>query len=174
MKTVQIVCAYCGATSLKRKAEVDRQIRSGRSEFFCNLSCHGKASSHHIAGKYFALDNLVVSTPDELSDFRWYIARCRSRNKHEMDLTLEYLKVLWEQQNGICPFTKIKLILRRLGDGRRAMWTDASLDRINSSKGYVMGNVRFVSLMYNIARNTWSDDDVMQFCTHVYKATQET
>ena len=39
-----------------------------------------------------------------------------------------------------------------------------TLDRIDNDKGYVKGNVRFVSVIFNFARNNFSDQDVLNFC----------
>lgn len=36
-----------------------------------------------------------------------------------------------------------------------------SVDRIDSSKGYVLGNIQLVCNIYNYAKNIWSDDDVL-------------
>lgn len=37
--TVLIACVYCDRRLNKRKAEIDRQRRAGRTAFFCSLSC---------------------------------------------------------------------------------------------------------------------------------------
>ncbi|NDB59958.1 hypothetical protein EB001_16140, partial [bacterium] len=80
----------------------------------------------------------------------------------------EYLFQLWETQNGICPFTKQKLELRTHNythiENRPYQ---ASLDRIDNNKGYVKGNVRFVALIFNYARNNFSDEQVLEFCKQV-------
>ena len=38
-----------------------------------------------------------------------------------------------------------------------------SVDRIDSSKGYVRGNVQVVCLIYNLCKHRWSDSVVAQF-----------
>jgi hypothetical protein len=43
----------------------------------------------------------------------------------------------------------------------------ASLDRIDSSKGYVNGNIQFVSYMAQIAKNEFSDGELRSFCEAV-------
>lgn len=45
--------------------------------------------------------------------------------------------------------------------------SNASLDRIDNSKGYLKGNVRFVSMMANLARSTFSDNELIRFCKSV-------
>ena len=42
-----------------------------------------------------------------------------------------------------------------------------SLDRIDSSKGYLKGNVRFVTVMANLAKGTFSDAELVRFCQAV-------
>lgn len=70
-------------------------------------------------------------------------------NKCGCDLTIEYIKQIWDDQNGICPLTGWALILPQ---GTAKGWetsdpSNASLDRIDPSKGYVKGNVRFIAYM---------------------------
>jgi hypothetical protein len=43
----------------------------------------------------------------------------------------------------------------------------ASLDRIDNSKPYVQGNVRFISLMANYAKNDMTDAELVGFCKAV-------
>jgi len=43
----------------------------------------------------------------------------------------------------------------------------ASLDRIDSSKGYVKGNIQFVSLIAQYAKNDWNGDVIFEFANAV-------
>ena len=45
----------------------------------------------------------------------------------------------------------------------------ASLDRIDSSKGYVKGNVQFVSYMANCAKNEFTSAKLKHFCESMVK-----
>ncbi len=38
-----------------------------------------------------------------------------------------------------------------------------SIDRIDPTRGYVVGNVRIVSWIYNLCKSTWTDEVVRQF-----------
>ena len=40
----------------------------------------------------------------------------------------------------------------------------ASLDRIDSSKGYEIGNVQFISTAINYMKNTMSHEDTLKLC----------
>ena len=42
-----------------------------------------------------------------------------------------------------------------------------SLDRIDSAKGYVKGNVQFVCLGINYAKNRWSDTEMKLFIERI-------
>ena len=44
-----------------------------------------------------------------------------------------------------------------------------SLDRVDCTKGYVPGNVRFVTVMANYCRNRFEDKDLIGFCREVAK-----
>jgi len=43
----------------------------------------------------------------------------------------------------------------------------ASVDRIDNSKGYIRGNLRYISIMANYCRNEFSDEEVKMFCEAV-------
>lgn len=47
----------------------------------------------------------------------------------------------------------------------------ASLDRIDSSKGYIKGNVQFVSLPINYMKSTKSDIEIRQFLKQISSYT---
>jgi hypothetical protein len=111
---------------------------------------------------------------DEYSSFKLFVQQVKRRdlekNRKEIpNITPVYLKKIWETQLGICPITGWQLILPKNAhvcfdstDPR-----NASLDRIDNAIGYMQGNVRFVSLMANYARNNFTDEQVFEFCRAV-------
>lgn len=172
MKNVELTCANCGNLFHKEFKEYKRQIKSGKNRFFCGLSCVCIKRNEENPPKG-NLQNLIPGkTKDQYTPFRWYLLRidCRSRKKNrDYDITLEYLKILWEEQKGICPLTGWELILPK--DTRQA-WNvanirNASLDRIDSSKGYMQGNVRFVAVIANYAKQSFTDKELFEFCNSV-------
>ena len=46
----------------------------------------------------------------------------------------------------------------------------ASLDRIDSAKGYIKGNIQFVSLIVQYAKNDWNGKVIFEFAQAVSKA----
>jgi hypothetical protein len=170
--TIDIVCNYCEKKSTKRLTEINRQKKKGRKVFYCNLGCSGKDNVDHLhkyAGKFNT--NLVPNNRlDKHTEFRWYIKNVIKNSKkrnQKYDVDLEYISEMWKRQNGICPFTKQKLELRTHSNKEKAGPYSASLDRIDNSKGYIRGNIRFVALIFNYARNIFSDNDVLEFCKKV-------
>jgi hypothetical protein len=167
-----ITCNYCGKKSAKKLTEIKRQRKKGKKIFYCNRVCAGKDHVKHLhkyAGKFNT--NLISNNRlDKHTEFRWYMKNIikNSKAKNQIhDIDLEYIKNLWEEQDGVCPFAKQKLELRTHTSKQKAGPYSASLDRIDNNKGYIRGNIRFVSLIFNYARNTFSDEQVLEFCKQV-------
>ena len=118
------------------------------------------------------IKNYCGNLRDKYTPFRFFthvIKYGRGRKNKDCNITNEYLLQVWENQKGICPHTGWKLILPDTTDGWKTGHTtkSASLDRIDNSKGYIEGNVRFVAYMSNIARNRFDDEDLFEFCKAV-------
>ncbi len=112
--TVQLECAGCGKTFSKDKRERDRQLRiKADARFFCGHACSSRTNltGAPSRGRFDHLD--AGNRRDKLTPFRYFLRRAiaRRKKKGETDLTLEYLRDLWEQQNGKCPLTGWKLNL---------------------------------------------------------------
>lgn len=84
------------------------------------------------------------------------------------NLTLKYINELWNIQKGKCPYLGIDLIPSNW-DGISDPIHTASLDRIDSSKGYIEGNVMFVSMMINYAKNKYKIEELIDFLKLVAK-----
>jgi hypothetical protein len=89
----------------------------------------------------------------------------KRRAELPMSITIDDLRRQWEKQRGICPYTGWRLILKRVNTKQTPM--QASLDRIDSSCGYVPNNIQFISLMANYAKNAFNDDLMIYFCKAV-------
>jgi hypothetical protein len=179
MKTVKIKCCYCGKESEKPKAEINRQKRKGRKDFYCNMVCAGKVNYSQLIPYQLPKEVRpnIGRERDEFSPFRYHIKNMKSRSKEynrEMSVDIYYLKELWDRQEGKCAITNIPLIhkymITTIRNTPKSPY-QASIDRIDNSKGYVKGNVRFVCLMYNFMRNDFTDEQVLEFLGEVTKYT---
>lgn len=110
---------------------------------------------------------LFVERSDEFSQFRYHLRKAKSRNE-EFKLTLQDLKDVWDKQGGICPYTGIKLEDYDYKPSSNSVYT-ASLDRIDSSKGYTKNNIQFVSKNINFMKNRLSHEETVEFCKIISK-----
>ena len=159
MSKITLTCDTCNKEFEKARKEYNRRIRLGKDKFYCGLSCAGKSPENvkHIVSNGSGHPVWELNNPK------------KQDRPRDFNLTLEYLKEIWETQEGKCPFTGFDLELRTYKSDSQLNIKSASLDRIDNSKGYVQGNVRFVSVMFNFARNKFSDEEVIEFAQAVIK-----
>ena len=92
------------------------------------------------------------------------------QSKREFSITLQDLKDQWEKQKGLCIYTNVKLVLP-LYNTNPSLTEQASLDRIDSSKGYIPGNIQFVCSCINLLKNKLSDLEVKHFLKKISSFT---
>lgn len=161
-KLINIKCDFCGNYFDKPLSEYNRNLNLKRHNFCCR-SCSIKYNNKYCRKK-FNISNLINNNRnDEYTSFRYYYRNAKKRYK-TFNLTLDYLKELWEQQKGICPYTGLKLNLATYTKNHNNPIYTASLDRIDSSKGYEIGNVQFISTAINYMKNTMSHEDTIKLC----------
>lgn len=153
---VDTSCAYCGSCIKRYRTNV----KEGKNNF-CNTSC----------GNYFherGFDTMKV-----------YLSSIKKRarvTKLEFNIDKEYLNHLfYDIQNEKCGVTNIPIFLIRKIN-KDTLKNTASLDRIDNSKGYIKGNVRFVCLGINYLKNRRSDEEVFDLLNSIliyYKSTDK-
>lgn len=98
-----------------------------------------------------------------------YLAKVRQRakaKKWEYSVSTKYLSELFNKQNGKCVYTGRELKFGTATNFRNGHQT-ASLDRIDSSKGYVEGNVQWVHKRIQPMKLTMSHDEFISTCCEV-------
>lgn len=178
---VSCICKKCGTHFEKSKNEYNRKIKLG-TPFFCSLKC--SSSSHDTSyldswrksetNKNF-IKQFSGSDKDAYSPFRETLKKVRSRSKsknRECNIDLNYLKEVWEMQEGKCPYLKRKLVLPLTDQSHDKSNPNliASLDRIDSSKGYVKGNIQFISTTLNFAKNKYTENvllNLIEMCSTI-------
>ena len=109
------------------------------------------------------------STVDKFSCFRKHLSNANTRarkKKLKVNINLSDLEKQWNKQGGICPYTG--WILKQTTSESKQI-NQASLDRINSKKGYIKGNIVWVCLMAQNAKNIHTMEDLIKFCKAVYE-----
>lgn len=148
-------------------------IKAGAVDFYCSKACasqDGNFNRVRTTGEVMPAGMRHDNRRDALTPFRWFVLRARQRlnvaRKDQTNLTAEYLADVWRVQCGVCPITGWSMLLPNNTNG----WIggldmrNASLDRIDNEHGYVRGNVRFVSVMANLARGQFTDAQLRDFC----------
>lgn len=157
----KINCDNCGIECDKPQSEINRNHKLNRN-LFCSRNCCGQFNIFKNLGdkrKIGYTHNNGGSRRDEWSPFR---ACLRSVNKRYKDvgISMEDIRDQWIKQNGKCPYSGVKLTLEKHGDPIY----QASLDRIDSSIGYLKDNIQFVSTPINYMKNTMSHDNTIKLC----------
>lgn len=171
---INLTCPVCDAKFARKESEHKRNMRLGRKAY-CSRACGAKANIETTIPREKRSNHNPNSgrKVDEFSPFRWHLRNAARRSKSKdrsCDITLEYLKEIWEQQNGICPYTgwQMKNLECFTPDKQLPLTPDrASLDRIDSSKGYVKGNVQFVCYMAQCCKGAFSSQQMIEFCEAV-------
>lgn len=171
-KMTTFICDCCGKEAEKTSSELKRNKELNR-KCFCSRSCSTSYNNSHRKLKTLSnsqkehLDKIKSNRRDEFTPFR-YTLRCVKRRDKEFNISLDDLKDVWESQNGICPYTGLSLTLPENGNLNNIHITKrASLDRIDSSKGYVIGNIQFVSTPINLMKQEMSDLETKQFLKEI-------
>lgn len=148
------------------QVEVDRSAKDG----IALLTKINKQEGYVKGNVHFTCVSNKIYSP-----FRVFINRAKwshklkNRFNYEPDIDLKYLKKIWDEQDGVCPLTgwSMYLPLSPEDDKCKVVPVSASLDRIDNNIGYMRGNVRWVSVMANLARHQHTDSMLLEFCTAV-------
>ena len=88
------------------------------------------------------------------------------KDGREHNIDTAYVRGLYEGQEGLCALSGIQMTIR--GErGSDEYWRSISLDRTDSSIGYIEGNVQLVCTGVNYMKKDMSDELFVDFCTKV-------
>jgi len=94
---------------------------------------------------------------DIISRFKNLCTKARLRTK-EFNLIDADLLDLWDKQDGRCAYTKLPLL------ATANQFNTVSLDRVDSSKGYVVGNIQLVCSAINKMKQEYIEEMFLLFC----------
>jgi hypothetical protein len=86
------------------------------------------------------------------------------------DIDIGFLLQLYETQNGKCALSGVEMTYSA-GNGR--VGTNISIDRIDSKRGYVRGNVQFVCDLVNRMKQDCEEEQFFEWCRRVLKVRDE-
>jgi hypothetical protein len=147
----------CGTEQKVRYYDIISEQTKG-----CN-SCSGIEKSKNC-GKYkrkIGKNNWKFSGYKEISGHYWANLKHRARKTgKELSITIEYAYELLEKQNFKCKISGLEIELPSCMNKR---WT-ASLDRIDSTKGYIEGNVQWLHKDINTMKWNFNQDQFIKYC----------
>jgi hypothetical protein len=163
-KMGKCICKNCNIDFEKPLTEIKRNEKLNRPNF-CSRTCVGKNNVKNFGGRKnnYDISNHSNNRNDKYTKFRYHYRNILSRSK-SVDVTIEDLKEKWELQKGICEFSGVQLTLSSYGKIIKNPIYTASLDRIDSAKGYIKGNIRWVSRSINYMKNDMTDEMVWELC----------
>ena len=112
------------------------------------------------------------------STYYTQLKRNAKRRNIEFDVTIEYLWNLFLQQEGKCALSNTELTLTKSYANKirkekkgYAIYETASVDRIDSHKGYIEGNVQWVHKKVNMMKNDLNQTEFIDLCKKISAGT---
>lgn len=166
-KMGECTCDNCGVKFEKPLSEINRNNKLSRQNF-CSRTCVGKNNIKNFGDRKnnYDISKHSNNSRDNFTGLRSFLRRIKNKY-HDYDVDLEYLKEIWDNQN-ICVYTGVDLQLPKSKGVNNPLYT-ASIDRIKSDKGYIKGNLQFISIASNLAKNTMSHEQMLEFCDLIVK-----
>jgi hypothetical protein len=183
---VDLICEYCQKPFTRRLADVNNCKRRGFLTVGCSRKCGLSLRNRHYSKTEEARTRLLQqsvlnnlkATKDPLERFFTRVLNnCKNRKNLVTSITHDDLASLWRVQSGCCAISGHTMEIPDMKKeahenvGRKRVhlspWR-ASLDRIDSSKGYIPGNVQFVCTITNLAKADFSMDELRTFCSLVH------
>jgi hypothetical protein len=104
---------------------------------------------------------------EEITGSHWGRIRKRASSKgYPFEISIEYAWEVFLKQGRRCAITGVEIVFSRRVKEWRFTQT-ASLDRVDSSKGYVEGNVQWVHKDINVMKNSHAQDEFVEWCKKV-------
>lgn len=144
-------CRYCS-----NRINYDRNVELNK------IDHKGYSTSHQGIGDLSKTQVLRIKYGAKVRDIEW----------RDNEMTVKYLWDLFIKQNKKCALSNQDITLTKgknipMQTNQRNLdysgWT-ASLDRIDSSKGYVKDNVQWLHRNVNIMKNAYSQDYFIELC----------
>ncbi len=156
-----VQCYQCGIQFEKDSSEVKRNLQLGR-KMFCSRSCVGNHNTPILLEhRNRNTSHLNPSNRnDEYSKFRKHLRKIRDRDPN-CTVTLEDMLEVWNNQDGKCIYSKVKLQPSKYKQSNNQIYT-LSVDRIDSSLGYIKGNIQFISIAMNHMKNNMSHNETLE------------
>lgn len=137
-------CSNCGAKQTYGRKDHFKQ--AVKADWKCK-SC--SSSSNNFKGKYKDIPITWVEVKRRGGLARGY----------QWDLTIEYLWELYINQNKKCALSGMDI-----GWSEKGLTSTASIDRIDNSEGYIIGNVQLLHKDVNFMKQQFNQEYFIEVC----------
>jgi hypothetical protein len=107
----------------------------------------------------------------DLSKSYWSgIVKHASERNLEFSIDMKYAWKLFKKQKGKCALSGVDILIDRSWSQNTYMGKSintASLDRIDSSKGYIKGNIQWVHKIVNKMKSNLLESDFIDWCSKI-------
>jgi len=109
----------------------------------------------------------------DISGSYWYIIRDRAkRYNYEFNLDIKYIWNLYIKQNKKCRLSGLYIKFEDIITAKGKCDRTASLDRIDSNKGYIKGNVQWVHKDVNKMKQDLDENIFIKLCQMIAENTR--
>lgn len=163
-KHTYVLCeCECGNTHVAEKyhlmkGHITKCVACGHSER-PRRQTHPKYTGHGEISGDFWLYHVVRSAAGVKTS-------SKIKKPKELTITIEYAWDLFLKQERKCALTGMELFFPQTQSDK--LWT-ASIDRIDSSKGYIPGNIQWVHKHINMMKRIYDQDYFIEMCEKVAK-----
>jgi len=156
-----------------------KQTDDNRIFFFCKCVCGkivSKRGDHIISGGVRSCGcqhpknqsgnkNPGFKGYEKISGVLWYRIKNGAKIRNiEFNITIQYIWELFGKQNGKCAISGLELYFSETYDEFLNRDTTASLDRIDSNKGYIEDNVQWVHKKINKMKMELNQQEFIKLC----------
>lgn len=158
--------------------KVDDSKARNRTHWLCRCDCgiektvrgdslrRGETSSCGCRQKPRGKGNHAWRGHEDIPGARWYGIQREAKNRNlEFNISIEQIWELFIRQNKKCALSGKDLTFCTRAQGSM----NASLDRIDSSKGYILDNVQWVDKRVNWIKRNLKEEEFIQICKDIAK-----
>lgn len=171
----------------KLKVTARNGTKHGKAAWLCECECgrtttvdssslkRGSTTTCGCTWRIKGEGNPLFKGYKEISKAYWtnIVLGAKQRNI-EFDITIEYTWKLFEQQNRKCKLSNLDLSFVSSYEMKSGIKRGtASLDRIDSSKGYVEGNVQWVHKDVNKMKQSFTQERLIELCSRIFNQWQQ-
>lgn len=170
-------CANTYRARMSRKEEILKKYDSGiyvtkckhcgtgiewPRKFFCSSSCKDMYNNKHTYKSKYSNRSISKDADTFIRSLMSYFSRRET-------LPLEYVQDIYKYQNGLCAISGVEMTHIR---GQGKVPTNISIDRIDSSKEYEVGNIQLVCHYVNTMKMAQTTETLQWWCEKIVEKSK--